>query len=106
MERKEYRKDTFRLYMTAGAEGKPARLDKSGDVDLSSIRWKLTDTENGYAAVLEIPWRELRQAPGSPVSFDIAVNDNDGKRRRLQKTWSGTRFNHQFRHNFGFWIPE
>lgn len=106
MERKEYRKDTFRLYMTAGAEGKPARLDKSGDVDLSSIRWKLTDTENGYAAVLEIPWRELRQAPGTPVSFDIAVNDNDGKKRRLQKTWSGTRFNHLFRHNFGFWIPE
>lgn len=106
MERKRYRKDTFRLYLTAGAEGKPPRLDKNGDVTLSSIRWKLTDTGTGYNAEVEIPWSELRLTPGSPVSFDVAVDDNDGNVRRLQKTWSGTTFNYMLRHNFGFWIPE
>lgn len=105
LERREYRKDTFRLFLTAGAEGKPARLDSIGDVNPDNLRWKLTDTGDGYTAELEIPWSELHLAPNSPVSFDIAVNDNDGAARRVQKTWSGTAFNYKFRHNFGFWIP-
>lgn len=106
IERREYRKDTFRLFLSAGAEGKPARLDVLGDVNPSNIRWTVTDTPSGWNAHLELPWSELRLPPGAPVSFDISADDNTGAARRLQKTWSGTLFNHRYRHNFGFWIPE
>ena len=72
----------------------------------SNIRWTVTDTPSGWNAHLELPWSELRLPPGAPVSFDISADDNAGVTRRLQKTWSGTLFNHRYRHNFGFWIPE
>lgn len=106
IERREYRKDTFRLFLSAGADGKPARLDVLGDVSPSNIRWTVTDTPSGWSAHLELPWSELRLPPGAPVSFDISADDNAGAARRLQKTWSGTLFNHRYRHNFGFWVPE
>ena len=106
IERREYRKDTFRLFLSAGADGKPARLDVLGDVNPSNIRWSASDTPSGWTAHLELPWSELRLPVNSPVSFDVSADDNNGVARRLQKTWSGTVYNHRYRHNFGFWIPE
>ncbi len=105
LERREYRPDTFRLFLSPAADDKPARLNHQGDVDPAKLRWQITDTPTGYTAHLEIPWSELRLPPNSPVSFDAAVNDNDGQTRTCQLTWSGTPENFRHRHTFGFWLP-
>ena len=104
MERREYTRNVFRLFLCPAAEGHPAFLKGQGKVDIAALRWQVRDTAEGYNATLAIPWKELRLAPGSPVRFDVALDDNDGAGRLTQLTWSGTRKNHLYRNGFGIWF--
>ncbi len=52
----------------------------------------IAPTENGYEALIVIPWEALNGRPeeGSIIGFDLLINDRDsGTRRDLQAVWSG-----------------
>lgn len=104
VERREHTKDVFRLFFCPAAEGKEAFLKGQGSINIKDLRWNIQDTADGYMADLSVPWKTLRLVPGSPVSFDVSLDNNDGTGRVTQLTWSGTSKNHLHRHCFGVWV--
>lgn len=105
MERREYTKDVFRLFLCPAAGGKKPFLKGQGTVNVNELRWKIQDTADGYTAELSIPWKVLKLSPGSPVRFDVALDNGEDGKRISQLTWSGSARNHLFRNGFGIWTP-
>lgn len=105
MERREYTADVFRLFLCPAAGGKKAFLKGQGNVNEKELKWKILDTADGYTAELSIPWKTLKLVPGSPVRFDVALDNCEDGKRISQLTWSGSSRNHLYRSGFGIWVP-
>lgn len=86
-----YHERVYRLFLSpASANGLPAEITGSANIDVDAVRWKLDDTGTDFAFDVEIPWRALGLEGPSPLGFDVAVDDantDDGK-RESQTVWS------------------
>lgn len=71
-------------------------------MDASAVRWNIRERNDGYQAVLEIPWASLGTVPGAPLGFDACVNDYDDSGKLISRAfWAGNQDNHKDRTLFG-----
>ena len=77
--------------------------EKNGKTSNVQSAW--TNTSNGYAVELRIPWSSIgitNPAVGFTIGFDVAVDDDDnGSNRESQQMWAGDNDNWQYPRNFG-----
>ena len=97
-----YTPSTYRLFlMPASANGLPAEVSSSANLNPKQIQWKLNDSGTSYQFRLEIPWNSLGLKKIVPIAFDCKVNDADEKGKVRSVIWAGNDLNWEYRFNFG-----
>lgn len=102
-----YTPSTYRLFlMPASANGLPAEVSSSANLNSKQIQWKLNDSGTDYQFRLEIPWSALGLKKAAPVAFDCKVNDADENGKVRSVIWAGNNENWKYRTNFGKLVLE
>jgi len=94
--------DVYRLFLfPASANGLPAGLTGSSNLDLRKIKWSLTENKTGYSGRIEIPWKVIGCKAPAELGFDIIADNAEGNKRVACHAWAGDDRNCYSRFQFG-----
>lgn len=92
----------YRLFVVpVSANGLPAELSGSPNLDCGKIRWSLKENGADYSGKIEIPWEAIGCSGPRELGFDIIADDAEGTKRLAYHAWAGDDSNYASRFQFG-----
>lgn len=94
--------DVYRLFLAPpSANGLPAELSGSPNLDLAKVKWTLKENGADYSGKIELPWNVIGLENATELGFDIITDDSEGKKRVACHVWAGDEHNFASRFQFG-----
>lgn len=94
--------DVYRLFLAPpSANGLPAELSGSPNLDLTKVKWTLKENGADYSGKIELPWDAIGLENAAELGFDIIADDSEGRKRVACHAWAGNERNFASRFQFG-----
>ena len=109
LDRSAYTRDTCQIVVSPGTPKSPEPaiivLGPDAKLKADAVQWKRSVVAGGYQIEMAIPFSALgfkgRPEALGRIGFDVAVDDSDGQRRKLQMAWNGEDDDCRNRFRFG-----